>query len=111
MHRFMRGTLGSITIRPRLEICFEDRLQYELERSLNHAVADRRNREDANFPAILRYLLPPSPQRHIVTPDQFALDLLKELLCALRFDGLECHPVNSRSTVILLGQRIRLAQS
>jgi hypothetical protein len=39
----MRSTLGTIAIRPRLEICLEDRLQYELERTLDHAIADSRD--------------------------------------------------------------------
>ncbi|MEM5332154.1 recombinase family protein [Paraburkholderia sp. JHI2823] len=36
----MRSTLWAIAIRPRLEVCLEDRLQYELERTLDHTVAD-----------------------------------------------------------------------
>ena len=57
--RFMRCPLGTISKRSRLEVSLEDRLQYELERALHHPVADRRNREDADLAAILRYLLSP----------------------------------------------------
>src|SRR5260370_12761893 len=60
VYRFMRCPFRSISILPRLEISFEDRFQDELECSLDHTIADRGNREDADFGApILRYLLLP----------------------------------------------------
>ena len=62
--RFMSCPLGTISKRPRLEVRLEDRLQYELERPLHHPVPDRRNRKDADFAPVLRYLLPPGRQRH-----------------------------------------------
>ena len=40
---FMRCPLGTISKRSRLEVCLEDRLQYELERPLHHAIPDCRN--------------------------------------------------------------------
>src|SRR5579864_8752656 len=56
----MRCPFRPISIRPRLEISFEDRLQDELHRSLNHTITDRRNRQDPNFLApIFRNLLLP----------------------------------------------------
>ena len=61
MHRFMRGTPGTIPVRPRLEVCLEDRLQYEPECTLNHSVPDSRDRQDTNLSSVLRYLLPPCP--------------------------------------------------
>jgi hypothetical protein len=66
-------------------------------------------RANADLAPILRNLLPPSPQRHIATPDQFVRYLPEESLYALPFDGLEGHPVTSRRPVVLFGQRIRLA--
>ena len=59
VHRFMSCPLGTISKRSRLEVCLEDRLQYELERTLHHAVPDRGNRKDADFAPVLRYFLPP----------------------------------------------------
>src|SRR5580698_4493177 len=57
----MRCPFRSVSIRPRLEISFEDRLQNELECPLNHTIADSRNRQDADFLApVLRNLLLPS---------------------------------------------------
>ena len=44
VHRLMRGPFRSVSVRPRLEIRFEDRLQDELESSLDHAIPDRRYR-------------------------------------------------------------------
>jgi len=41
---------------------------------------------------------------------QFVPDPREECLYALRLDGLEGHSVYSRSAIIALGQRIRLAQ-
>ena len=57
--RFMSCPLGTISKRSRLEVCLEDRLQYELERTLHHAIPDRGNRKDADFAPVLRYFLPP----------------------------------------------------
>ena len=110
VHRFMGCPLWTVSKRPRLEVRLEDRFQDELERALHHPVADRRNRKDADLAAILRDFLLPCRQRHVGAPDQFIRDLLEEDLYALRFDGLEGHPVNSRSAIVLLGQRVRLAQ-
>ena len=60
VYRFMRCPFRSVSIRPRLEISFEDRFQDELECSLDHTIADRGNRKDADFGApVLRYLLLP----------------------------------------------------
>src|SRR3954469_5573893 len=59
LDRVMRCPLGPISKRPRLEIRLEDRFEYELERTLHHSVADRRNRKDADFAPVLWYLLPP----------------------------------------------------
>src|SRR5271166_5492342 len=71
VHRFMSCPLRSVSERPRLEVRLEDRFQYELERTLRHPVADRRNRKDADLAAILRDFLPPGRQRRIGAPDQF----------------------------------------
>src|SRR6266566_1249138 len=62
---------GPISIRPRLEVSLEHRLEDELERPLHHSVADRRNREDADFAPVLRYLLPPRGKWLVGAPDQF----------------------------------------
>src|SRR5262245_8245225 len=56
----MSYPLGTISKRARLEVGLEDRLQYELERTLHHPISDRRNRQDTDLPPVLRYLLPPS---------------------------------------------------
>src|ERR1019366_277772 len=108
VYRFMSCPLRSVSERPRLEVRFEDRFQYELERTLCPPVADRRNRQDAYLAAILRDFLPPGWLRHIGAPNQFVRYLPEESLYALRFDGLEGYPVTSRSPVVLFGQRIRL---
>jgi hypothetical protein len=55
LNRFMRCLLGTIAKRARLEVRLEDRLQYELERTLHHPVPNRRNRQNADFASVLRY--------------------------------------------------------
>src|SRR5450759_3688134 len=62
VHRLMRCPFRSVSIRSRLKISFEDRLQNELQSALNHTVADSRDRQDADFLApVLGNLLLPSP--------------------------------------------------
>src|SRR5258708_20785931 len=57
---FMRRPLRSISIRPCLEVSFEDRLQDELQSPLDHSITDCRNRKDADFlaPILWNLLLP-----------------------------------------------------
>ena len=69
--RFMSCPLGTISKRSRLEVCLEDRLQYELERTLHHSISDRRNRKDADLAPVLWYLLPPGRERHIGVLNKF----------------------------------------
>src|SRR5258708_12559742 len=71
VYRFMRCPFRSVSIRPRLEIGFEDRFQGELECSLDHAIADRGNREDADLAApVLRNFLLPCPHAPIPVYNQ-----------------------------------------
>src|SRR6201988_1443459 len=107
--RVMCCPSGPISERSRLEIRLEDRLEYELERTLHHPVPDRRYRKDADFAAILRYLLPPGWEWLLGAPGQFVPQLLEQSLRALRLNGLEGHPVYSRSPIVLFGHLIRCA--
>src|SRR6266853_1085440 len=93
INRVMSCPLGTISKRSRLEVCLEDRLQYELERPLHHPIPNRRNRKNADFAPVLRYFLLSSRQRHIVALIQFVPNLLEEAIYALCFDGLEGHSV------------------
>jgi NAD(P)-dependent dehydrogenase (short-subunit alcohol dehydrogenase family) len=61
-------------------------------------------------PPILRYLLPPGWEWLVGTPGQFVPQLLEQSLRALRLNGLEGHPVYSRSPIVLFGHLIRCAQ-
>src|SRR5215467_13122102 len=64
VHRLMCCPFRSVSIRPRLEISFEDRLQDELECPLNHTIADSRNRKNADFRAPMgRYVFETSSSR------------------------------------------------
>src|SRR5256885_3161786 len=63
--------LGPISIRPRLEVRLEHRFEDELERTLHHSVPDRRDRQDADFAPVFRYLLLPGWEWLVGAPGQF----------------------------------------
>src|SRR5437879_10356667 len=99
----MSCSFRSVSIRSRLEVSFENRLQNELECPLDHAITDGRDREDPDLgSAVLRYLFLPRPHGPIRLMDQFVLNLLEKTLRSALFDGLERDPVDSRCPVILL---------
>src|SRR5947208_250996 len=102
----MSGLLRAIAERPVLEVGLEDGLQDELQRTLDHAVADRRDRQDADLAPVLWDRLLPVPQGPICAPDQFVPDLLEEEVHSARLDGLERDPVDTRGPVVLLGHRV-----
>ena len=108
--RFMRCPLGTISKRSRLEVRLEDRLQYELERPLHHAIPNCRNRKYADFVPVLRYFLPSGWERCICALLEFVRYLFEESVYALRFDGREGYPIYSRNPFVLFGQRIRSSQ-
>src|SRR5262252_3854176 len=71
-NRFVRYPLRSVSVRPRLKISFEDRLQNELECSLDHTVPDGRNRKNTDLGApVFRNFLFPSPHGPIRFLNQF----------------------------------------
>jgi len=101
--RFMSCSFRSVSMRSRLEVSFENRLQNELECPLDHTITDGRDREDPDLgSAVLRYLFLPYPHGPIRLMDQFVLNLLEKTLRSALFDGLERDPVDSRCPVILL---------
>src|ERR1700739_3425444 len=58
---FRSSPLRSVSVRSRLEVSFENRLQDELEGPLDHAISDRRNGENPYFgSSIFRYFLLPN---------------------------------------------------
>ncbi len=103
---FMRCPLGTISKRSRLEVCLEDRLHYELERPLHHAIPNCRNRKYADFVPVFRYFLSSGWERCICALIEFIRYLFEESIYALRFDGREGHPIYSRSPIVLFSQRI-----
>src|SRR5450755_3700155 len=109
VHRLMCCPFRSVSIRPRLKISFEDRLQNELHRPLNHTVANSRNRQDADFlaPVLWNLLLPP-PHGPIRVGDQFLPDLLQKTLPSALLDGVERDPVNPGCPVITLRHLVSL---
>src|SRR5215472_3828519 len=103
----MSRTLWSVSIRSRLEVRFEDRLQDELERTLNHAVADRGNRKNADLLApVLRYFLLPRRHGSIRVVDQFVPDLFQKILRSAFLDGFERNPIDSWGSVVALSHLV-----
>src|ERR1035437_1612139 len=101
VYRCMCCPFWTVAIRSRLEISLKDRLQDELQRSLNHTVANSRNRKHADFIApVLRYLLLPRRHGPIRNVDQFIPYLLKKTMHSAFLDDRKRHSVNTRSAVI-----------
>src|SRR5215472_11653819 len=110
--RFVSSPLRSVSVRSRLEVSFENRLQDELEGPLDHAISDGRNGENPYLgSSILRYFLLPRWHGLIRAGDQFLLDLRKKTLHSAFLDGFERDPVTSRCPVVFLGHLIGFLQS
>jgi hypothetical protein len=97
----------AVTIRPLVKVGFKDRLQDELESSLDHPVPHRRNRQDALAVALaLRYCLTPVPRGLIRAIGQFVSYLLQEWLHSRRFAGLERHPIDTWRAVVFFSHPV-----
>src|SRR5215469_1385637 len=111
VYRLMCCPFRSVSIRPRLEVSFEDRLQNELECPLNNTIADRRNRQNADFLApVLGYFLLPRPHGPIRVGDQFVPYLLQKTLHSAFLDSLERDSVYSRCPVVFLRHPVGLVE-
>src|SRR5256714_3646955 len=94
--------LGPISIRPRLEVRLEHRFEDELERTLHHSVPDRRDRQDADFAPVFRYLLHPGREWLLKAPGQMAAHLLAQSLHHLCLNCLPRVPVYLPSSYSLI---------
>ena len=90
-----------------MKVRFEDRLQNELQRTLDHSVADRGNREHPESPSGLRHSHAPHPLGPVRAGYQLLAQLLEELRAPRTFHGFERHPIHSRGPVVLLGKLVR----
>src|SRR6516165_9824942 len=106
LNRSVGCLLRPVAIGPRLEIGLEDRFQDQLQRSLDHPVANARNRKLASLPPFFRYLDLPQPPRSISPMHQLLAELLEKLFPTFSFDRLERHPIHSRGSVVLLRELI-----
>src|SRR5712691_11179814 len=88
----MSCSFRSVSVRSRLEVRFEDRLQDELERPLDHAITNRRNRKDSNLTSVLRDFFLPCLHGPIRVCDQFTLYLFQETLYSAFFNSLKRDP-------------------
>ncbi len=111
VYRFMRCPFRPVSIRPRLEVSFEDRFQDELERTLNHPVADGGNRENADFVApVLRDFLLPHRHGPIRVGNQFVPNLFQKALHSAVFNGCKRDPIDSGSPVVPFRRLVSLVQ-
>jgi site-specific DNA recombinase len=109
--RLMSCPFWPVAIGTRLKISFEDRLQDELQRTLNHAVANCGDREDADFIApVLRDLLSPNRYGPIRVGDEFVPYLLQKHFHSAFFDGFERDSIHSGSPVVFLGHLVGFAK-
>src|SRR5262249_50571895 len=90
----------------RLKVGLKDRLQDELEGSLDHTIADRGDREDAGLAPILRDPHFPHWHRAVCPRKEFLAEFLDEVVHSLGLDRLECHPVYARGSVVSLGESV-----
>src|SRR5215831_9018815 len=102
----MRGLLRPVAKRPRLKISFEDGFQDEFERTLDHPVADGRNRKPANLTPVFRYPDLPRSLGSIAPLHQLLAKPAKKRVHPILFDGVERHPIDARGAVVLLRQLI-----
>src|SRR5262249_57578267 len=100
------GPVRPVAVRPRLEIGFEDGFQDEFERTLYHAITDRRNRKLAHLASLFRYSDLPRSLGSIAPLHQLLTKLVEKRVHAVCFDGLERHPITARGTVVLFGQLV-----
>jgi hypothetical protein len=94
-----------------LEVRLEDWLQDQAQGPLDHPISDGRNLEtslllasflwDADFPA---------GHRPVFARSQVLAQSLDEVLDPLNLDVCERHAVDTRCTVVLLGETVRLPQ-
>src|SRR5215470_8003386 len=110
-NRSVSCLLRPVAVRPRLEISLEDRFQDQLQCTLDHSVADARNRKLASLPSFFRYLDLPQPSGSISPLHQLLAKLSEKSLQPSSFDRLERHPIDSRGSVVLLGKLIGFPES
>src|ERR1700760_3643288 len=105
--RLLTCLLRPVSIGPRFEIRFKDRLQNELERTLDHTITNCRNRKNAYLTSpVLRNLLLSHSHGLIRFVDQFILYLFQKTLPSAFFDGRKRNSVDSRSPVITLRHQV-----
>src|ERR1700740_2787161 len=111
VHRLMSCSFRSVSVRSRLEVGFEDRLQDELERPPDPAVTNRRNRKDSNLvTSVLHDFFLPCLHGPIRVCDQFTLDLFQKPLYSAFFNSLKRDPIDSGSPVVSLGRLVGFVQ-
>ena len=93
-YRIVRRFLRAVTKRSRLKVRFEDRLQDELQRTLDHSIAERRNREHPEFSPRLRNPYAPYPFGHVRARYQLLAQLLEELRTSRTRQGKQRSPRN-----------------
>src|SRR6201998_508444 len=76
-----------VSLRPRLEVRLKHRFEDELERTLHRSVPNRRDRQDADFAPVFRYLLLRGWEWLVGGPGPFGVQLVAQRLHTL---GTHC---------------------
>src|SRR5664279_2873469 len=101
----MRASSRPRPIRTVREGGFEDWFHNKPEGTLHHAVSNRRNRNHANFAALLGNLSPTIRPRVVRVRAQFLGEFRKKLSSALRLNRLERLVVGPRAPPLRLASR------
>src|SRR5664279_3476526 len=103
----MRASSRPRPIRTVREVGFEDRFHNKPEGPLHHAVSNRRNRNHADFAALLGNLSPTIRPWVVPVRAQFLGEFREKLSSALRLNRLERLVVGPRGSAIALGLQVR----
>jgi hypothetical protein len=103
----MRATSRPCPIGAVREVGFEDWFQDEPEGTLDHAVSNRRNRNHADFAALLGNLSSTIRPRVVRVRAQFLGEFRQKLFSALPLNHFERLGVGPRGSAIALGLQVR----
>jgi hypothetical protein len=110
LDRHRRTAPGSESVRTRLEVRLEDRLQHQLGRHLHHPVAHRRDAQGPLSSVCLGDVHAPHDLRAVLACAQHVTQLLQEALDSVLLHVLDRHAVDPRCAAVAAHSLPRLVQ-